>query len=237
MDLSNYSGSALSSGCYEMNYNLLYMPIFAEISDEEDPALLQPEEDEDDLFEDEMDEEDIDHEEAEEEAEEEDYEAEEEEDSYEEDGSEILDSEDGSYGYTYTATVNVLIYDIPKNEKRLLFEPGELEEGASINGIFFEQAHYADGNYMLFNEEPTELRNNFNIPEREPRNKILIEVHLNRRQEYQLWTCDKWGGNKECLAAWKDGNSSFMWHLDLLNGQIRVMSQIEQTWQMNEFPW
>lgn len=206
MNYTNYSEQSVSEGIFEINYNLLYLPINLEVSDSESYPEGDP------------------------------YSNAEDESSEESLVEETVDGEVQTSSYSYSQICNILIYDIPKNQKNLLFAEGELDEATVINSLNFEQAHCPQTARMLLASSSYNVRNNFNLQPREARNKLFLELYNQRTQEYQLWICDKWGNDKQRIARWSDTNN-FSWHLDLMNDVLRILVSQKGHWQITELPW
>lgn len=141
-----------------------------------------------------------------------------------------------NYNYDYSVVTNVLVYDIPKNIKTPFFLEGELETGCVVNSFIFETAYDEKMARMLMGASSYNIRNNCNIEEREPKNKVIVEVYNNHKSENQLWLADKWGLMKQCIARWSD-STGFSWHIDLFNSVIRLMHYDGSNWNIVEHDW
>ncbi len=128
---------------------------------------------------------------------------------------------------------NIMLWDIPKKQKKAIFADQELAKGEYISHLLFETGHSADKNERTFNDYQ-HVFNNHPLTTREAVNKLLIATHHQTNKEITLWFADKFGFDKFKIATFSDANS---WQLDVRNGDIRIIEQLDNDIKVLELRW
>ena len=122
---------------------------------------------------------------------------------------------------------------MPKGLKVRLFAEDELEMGESFQSIFFECGYDEESQKMRYSQ-PDRVVSSYKSAPFEALDKLLISSYCPKRNQYCLWTCDKWGDNKKRLCFLEQGAN---WHFDAYNQKIRIMAWGDNDINITEFDW
>jgi hypothetical protein len=128
---------------------------------------------------------------------------------------------------------NIVLWDVPKGLKVRLFSEDELEAGESIQSIFFE-CGYDDETQKMSYSLPDRVVSSYKSAPFEPLDKLIISSYCPQRKQHCLWTCDKWGDNKQRLCFLESGAN---WHFDAYNQKIRIMTWGDNDIDITEIDW
>jgi hypothetical protein len=149
------------------------------------------------------------------------------------DNESILSRISSFSGSEWAGYNNVMIWDIPKKKKFALFSPKELSEKESVNYILFETGYDLEKNERIFNDN-SHILNNKPFTKRDPVNNMIIETYNRENKQNTLWFSDKWGLEKFKIATFSEIAS---WHLDVQNGDIRIIEPIDKDIKVLELRW
>ena len=92
-----------------------------------------------------------------------------------------------------------------------------------ITDFIYESAYQAETQSILFgkNDRHYNVKNNNNIKERKPKDRILIEVYKDEQKSSEIWAADKSGKD---LTKIKSIGTGVSWHIDVKNSKIRFVS-------------
>ena len=124
---------------------------------------------------------------------------------------------------------NLAIINTEESSHKLLFEEGS---DVDIRFIQFELAHNGEKKKIEFEDEHLYVRNNVNIEKRAIKDRLLIGVNV--QGAIELWIAKKDGSSLERLVT---VDKEEVWHLDVKNSKIRVISSIENSFSMQSFEW
>lgn len=132
-----------------------------------------------------------------------------------------------------TYSVDINIFDPKTGKSRAVFKDNTLRR---IERVWFESDYDADKKMILFNESSRYgmIKNNHNITERPPKNKLLIAVYNIKSKLNELWTANKQGDD---LKKIKTFNSDYSWHIDIKNAKIRFVKQDENRLNIESLDW
>jgi len=138
-----------------------------------------------------------------------------------------------SFSSDEVGSTNIILWDIPKKQKKAIFAPQELSKDEYVTHLLFETGYNAAENKRLFNSEAY-IFNNRPLTPREPVNKVLIATHHRSNKQTTLWFGDKFATEKFKIATFSDAAS---WHLDVQNGDIRIIEQLDNDIKVLELRW
>lgn len=130
-----------------------------------------------------------------------------------------------------TAPLNIAVFDPSTQKSRLLFQN---PPAGSISAVLFETG-YKDG-AVTFSDgsQYRGIKNNENVPKREPKSKVLVAVTTEEPKETVLLVADKKTG---VLVTLTKVPATADWHLDVKNSKLRIVHQTGQTIQIESFDW
>ena len=143
--------------------------------------------------------------------------------------------EDPERGFLSSKTnrkvVNVAIYDPAKDVSTLLFKEPQ-KEGISL--VLFETG-FKDGTIEFNGSSNSSIvMNNTQVPERDPRDKLLVCVHREEPKETMIFVADKKGAGLKKVTTVPQAAD---WHLDVKNSKLRVVRQRITGIQVESFEW
>lgn len=129
----------------------------------------------------------------------------------------------GSKSSSTSRVNNILIHDIPKDMEFSYFQEEDLEEEEYIRSFMFEQYYdYSRRGFQLSGYGAYEVANNFDLSERSPQNRLLVETYQPEPKIRRLWLGDKWGIDK---FPFMELGEQEKWHYDVYNLSIRIIGQ------------
>jgi hypothetical protein len=131
---------------------------------------------------------------------------------------------------TSIQVTNIVIFN-PETEKHtLLFKDGKIRY---INYVTYETG--IDNGIVEYRAN-WHVKNNTSITSRPPKDKLLVEVIIEKSQEQfiELWTSDKRGNDLKLLTTFP--NSSH-WHIDARNSKIRIISYENEKFSQKSIEW
>ncbi|GAA0401724.1 hypothetical protein GCM10009133_08140 [Cocleimonas flava] len=128
---------------------------------------------------------------------------------------------------------NLAIYDPRSETHKLLFDKSS---DRMISFVYFESAY--QGNSIQFNGAEVAynpvIKNNASVPERQPKDKLLIGLKDNEKRVTDLWVSKKDGSELQKVVSVGVGSS---WHIDVKNAVIRVVTINNQDLKIQNFSW
>ena len=134
---------------------------------------------------------------------------------------------------SYTKAVDIYIYFPKENKGKYLFSSNNNKE---IVTVLYEKEYDNSKKSMVFNscDNSYAVKNNKGIKERELKDKILVYLFDKEKNKYELWQSNKKG---EDLKLLKGISKKTNWHIDVLNSQIRFISQKDQEIKIENLDW
>ncbi len=129
---------------------------------------------------------------------------------------------------------NLFIYDPQKQSGEMIFRD---EAVYRISDILYESGYNAKERRIEFGgqeEYSSIIKNNNNVSQRSPKNKLLIVTADEKAKTAILWTADKSGKNlrKILTVDLRDD-----WHLDVKNSKIRVVKKDKNKFIITHLDW
>jgi len=128
------------------------------------------------------------------------------------------------------AVVNIAISNPATKSVALLFK--EPLQG-SITSVVFETG-YKDGGIEFYGANSPYVKNNLGIPNRSPRNRLLVAVRDVKKEETALFVSEKDGNNLKKLIVFPERDN---WHIDVRNSKLRVVHQLGNTIEIESIEW
>jgi hypothetical protein len=134
---------------------------------------------------------------------------------------------------SYTKAVDIYIYFPKENKGKYLFSGNNKKE---IVTVLYETLYDNAKHSIIFNscDNSYAVKNNKGITERQLKNKILVYLFDKEKNKYELWQSNKKGENLKLL---KEISKKTNWHIDVLNSQIRFISQKDQEIKIENLDW
>lgn len=130
-------------------------------------------------------------------------------------------------------TVNIAIFDPKTGKITTVFNDNKFRK---IEKIWFESYYHTDGRSIQFNEGRhfRRIKNNHDIVERAPKNKLLFAIYNVETKLNELWTVSKQGDHLKMIKAFSD---DYNWHIDIKNAKIRFVKQIDNKLHIESLDW
>lgn len=133
-------------------------------------------------------------------------------------------SKDGS------GVVNIAIFNPSTGSIGLLFK--EPLQG-TLSSVLFEIGH-KDGTMQFYGAGRSDVKNNVGIPNRAPKNRLLVAVRDGKKKETALFGSEKDGSKLKKLIVVPDGDD---WHIDVRNSKLRVVHQLGSAIKIESIEW
>ena len=125
---------------------------------------------------------------------------------------------------------NVYIFD-PISNQGSPFLP---QDSKRVISVFTFETSYENGKINFSGRGAYITKNNSNIDERELKNKILFGTWDEKTEQTSLYTSTKTGSDIKPLATIPKGAS---YHIDVRNGKLRIVNQVEDGVSVRSFEW
>jgi len=109
-----------------------------------------------------------------------------------------------------------------------------------IVGFVYESQYHAETNSMLFGSTERQynikfcIKNNHNIEERKPKDRLLLVVYKKENDTFEMWSLSKLGDN---LKKIKTFGKDIDWHIDVKNSKIRFVDISKDGINIESLDW
>lgn len=118
---------------------------------------------------------------------------------------------------------NVQVFDLKSGDTWMIFAK-DLSSHQSVTDVVFERTEPSISTRSLRNAGES----------KNPKDRLLVIVVDSELRVEELWTANMKGENPRKIAAVSEKQD---WHIDVLNGKVRVFSKTETGFQMHEYEW
>lgn len=140
----------------------------------------------------------------------------------------------GKKGKVPARSNNVVVWDVPKQLKIVLFTESMLEAGERVQSIFMEHRIDTEAQRIVYTDQHRIINNHLPTPFTEPNNRVLITTYVPDMRKYCLWSCSKFGDNLQRLRFL---SPTCDWHLDELGQTLRFVEWGDNDAEIHELPW
>jgi hypothetical protein len=130
---------------------------------------------------------------------------------------------------------NIGIYDPDHDRSTMLFKDSEKR---NISFIIFEIGFNKYKKLIKFYESDYScneyIKNNHNIKEQSIKDKLLVGIKDKNKEVTMLWVSSKNGDNLNLLASVSFDD---IWHIDVKNSKIRVVSYRNASFKIDSYEW